>query len=126
MKGCYIYWQPLLVFSDRKVKEHLKNSSEYSLQYIRTFYNNFNIISQGGKRNPEASSTLKSGKWDFGMNAHVGVGSQSGLVHSLITTTVKIQDMHQFADLFHGEEKAIHGGKGYCNVSRNKLLLSPI
>jgi IS5 family transposase len=68
---------------------------------------------QSGKRDPEMSSTQKNGKWHFGMKAHVGVDPKSGLVHSLSATTAKIHDTHQFADLLHGEEKAILGDKGY-------------
>ena len=77
---------------------------------------------QSGKRDPEMSSTQKNGKWHFGMKAHVGVDPKSGLVHSLSTTTAKIHDTHQFADLLHGEEKAILGDKGYFSSSRKKDL----
>jgi len=77
---------------------------------------------QRGKRDPEMSSTQKNGKWHFGMKTHVGVDPKSGLVHSLSTTTAKIHDTHQFADLLHGEEKAILDDKGYFSASRKKDL----
>jgi IS5 family transposase len=77
---------------------------------------------QSGKRDPEMSSTQKSGKWHFGMKAHVGVDPKSGLVHSLTTTTAKIHDTHEFESLLHGEEKVILGDKGYFSASRKRNL----
>jgi len=77
---------------------------------------------QSGKRDPEMSSTQKSGKWHFGMKAHVGVDPKSGLVHSLTTTTAKIHDTQQLEKLLHGEEKAILGDKGYSCSARKKEL----
>jgi hypothetical protein len=41
-------------------------------------------------RDPEMSSTKKGNDWYFGMKAHVGVDAQSGIVHSLETTTAKV------------------------------------
>lgn len=41
-------------------------------------------------RDPEMSSTKKGNDWYFGMKAHVGVDAQSGIVHSLDTTTAKV------------------------------------
>ena len=38
-------------------------------------------------RDPEMSSTKKGNDWYLGMKAHVGVDAQSGIVHSLDTTT---------------------------------------
>ena len=38
-------------------------------------------------RNPEMSSKKKGETWYFGMKAHVGVDADSGIVHSLETTT---------------------------------------
>ena len=79
---------------------------------------------QSGKRDPEMSSTQKNGQWHFGMKAHVGVDSKSGLVHSMSTSTAKIHDTHEFEELLHGEEKAILGDKGYFNSARKRALRS--
>ncbi len=38
------------------------------------------------KRDPEMHSTQKGNQWFFGMKAHIGVDSKTGLVHSLVTT----------------------------------------
>jgi len=41
------------------------------------------------------SSTKKGNDWFFGMKAHVGVDSDSGIVHSLDTTTAKVHPSHR-------------------------------
>ncbi|MBU1034415.1 IS5 family transposase [Patescibacteria group bacterium] len=65
------------------------------------------------KRDPDMSSTKKGGQWYFGMKGHIGVDAQSGLVHSVETSTAKVHDKEKMADLFHGEEKSKFGDKGY-------------
>lgn len=70
------------------------------------------------KRDPEMSSTKKHNDWFFGMKAHIGVDSQSGLIHSLDGTTAKIHDKD--VALFHGQEKAKFGDKGYFKTEDKK------
>lgn len=65
------------------------------------------------KRDPEMSSTKKGNQWYFGMKAHIGVDSQSGLVHHLETTAAKANDRVPFQKLLHGEERALFGDKAY-------------
>lgn len=64
-------------------------------------------------RDPDMSSTRKNGEWHFGMKAHIGVDAQSGLVHTVEISTAKVHDKAKMEELFHGEEKAIFGDKGY-------------
>ena len=61
------------------------------------------------KRDKEMSSTKKGNTWHFGMKAHIGIDSQSGVVHSLETTTASEHDRAKFKDLLHVEEQAIYG-----------------
>ena len=42
---------------------------------------------QAGARDPEMSSTKKGNDWYFGMKAHIGVDADSGVTHSLDTST---------------------------------------
>jgi IS5 family transposase len=65
------------------------------------------------KRDPDMSSTKKHGQWYFGMKAHIGTDTDTGVIHSLETTTAKIHDKDKFEDLMHGSEKAKFGDKGY-------------
>lgn len=68
-----------------------------------------------GKRDPEMSSTRKNNTYHFGMKAHIGVDSESGLIHSGEVTTANTADNSQFPELLHGMEEAVFGDKGYVN-----------
>jgi IS5 family transposase len=65
------------------------------------------------KRDPEMSSTKKGNDWFFGMKANIGVDDQSGLVHTLKTSTAKVHDNAVAEELWHGWEKRKFGDKGY-------------
>jgi IS5 family transposase len=67
------------------------------------------------KRDPEMSSTKKGDKWHFGMKAHIGVDSKTGIVHTLETTTAKVHDSVVREELLHGKEEAVFGDKGYAD-----------
>lgn len=68
-----------------------------------------------GQRDPEMSSTQKNGDWHFGMKAHIGVDAQSGLVHTVRTSTASVHDSQMFTELTHGEETVIAGDSAYAN-----------
>jgi len=70
---------------------------------------------QDKKRDTEMSSTKKGNQWYFGMKAHVGVDTKSGLVHTVTTTTASVHDSQAMDELLHGKEKAIFGDKGYAD-----------
>jgi len=69
-------------------------------------------------RDPEMSSTKKGNDWYFGMKAHVGVDADSGIVHSLETTTAKTHDSQVWDELLHGNEKSVWAAKGYVHSER--------
>ena len=58
-------------------------------------------------RDPEMSSTKKGNTWYFGMKAHVGVDVESGVTHSLETTTAKVHDSRVWDELLHGDEMSV-------------------
>lgn len=68
-----------------------------------------------GARDPEMSSTRKNNQWTFGMKAHVGVDTQYGLVHTIVTTTAKTHDSKVMDQLLHGNEREIYGDKAYAS-----------
>ncbi|UWR35749.1 IS5 family transposase (plasmid) [Sulfitobacter sp. W027] len=76
-------------------------------------------------RDPEMSSTKKGNDWYFGMKAHVGVDAQSGIVHSLDTTTAKTHDSQVWDDLLHGEETSVWADKGYVSAAREAAFSGP-
>jgi IS5 family transposase len=80
---------------------------------------------QARARDPEMSSTKKGNDWFFGMKAHVGVDAQSGVVHSLETTTAKVHDSQVWDDLLHGEETSVWADKGYVSAAREAAFSGP-
>ena len=78
-----------------------------------------------GKRDPEMSSTKKGNQWYFGMKAHVGVDTAHGLVHTVVGTAAKVPDVSITDELLHGEEREVHGDKGYTTRERNLSASDP-
>jgi transposase, IS5 family len=76
-------------------------------------------------RDPQMSSTKKGNDWFFGMKAHVGVDAQSGVVHSLETTTAKVHDSQVWNDLLHGEETSVWADRGYVSAEREAAFSGP-
>lgn len=76
-------------------------------------------------RDPEMSSTKKGNDWFFGMKAHVGVDADSGIVHSLETTTAKVHDSQVWDDLLHGQEDSVWADKGYVSAAREAAFSGP-
>jgi len=66
-----------------------------------------------GGRDPEMHQTRKGRQWYFGMKAHIGVNSRTGIVHSVCTTAASVDDRHMLPDLLHGEERRVWGDGGY-------------
>jgi IS5 family transposase len=76
-------------------------------------------------RDPEMSSTKKGNAWYFGMKAHVGVDADSGIVHSLETTTGSVHDSQVWNDLLHGGETSVWADKGYVSAAREAAFSGP-
>ena len=71
------------------------------------------------KRDPEMSQTKKANQWHFGMKAHIGVDSHSGLVHTAEITTARVHDAAVVSNLLHGEETFALGDRGYASNKRS-------
>jgi transposase, IS5 family len=56
------------------------------------------------ERDPEMHQTKKGNQWYFGMKAHIGVDSQTKLIHSVAATPANTHDSQLLEDLLHGEE----------------------
>jgi IS5 family transposase len=76
-------------------------------------------------RDPEMSSTKKGNDWFFGMKAHVGVDVDSGIVHSLATTTAMVHDSQVWDELLHGAETSVWADKGYVSAEREATFSGP-
>ena len=55
---------------------------------------------RAGERDPEMQ-TKKGNQWHFGMKAHIGVDSETGIVHSLSTTAANVHDVTEAHGLLH-------------------------
>jgi IS5 family transposase len=71
-----------------------------------------------GKRDPEMHQTKKGNQYYFGMKAHIGADSESGLVHSVVGTAANVADVTQVDQLLHGEENMVSGDAGYTGVEK--------
>ena len=76
-------------------------------------------------RDPEMSSTKKGNDWFFGMKAHIGVDAESGVIHSLETSTAKVHDSQVWDALLHGNETSVWADKGYVSAERAAALSGP-
>lgn len=67
----------------------------------------------------------KGNRWHLGMKVHIGVDTESGMVHSITTTAANKADINQVADLLHGKEQYVHADSGYrgaqARVNRDDL-----
>jgi len=65
-----------------------------------------------GERDPEMHQTKKGNQWFYGMKVHIGVDKDSGLMHSVETTSANVHDITRAAQLLHGKkEVAMRPGK---------------
>lgn len=66
-----------------------------------------------GSRDPEMHQTKKGNEWHFGMKMHVGVDSQSKVIHSVVVTPANTADCKVLGQLLHGEERRVYGDQAY-------------
>ena len=66
---------------------------------------------QARERGPEMHQTKKGSQWHFGMKAHIGVDSETGIVHSMSATAANVHDVTQAHKLLHGGEMVVLGGR---------------
>ncbi len=71
-------------------------------------------------RDPEMHSTKKGNQWHFGMKAHIGVDSETGIVHSMSATAANVHDVTETPNLLHGGERVVWGDAGYQRVHKRE------
>ena len=75
---------------------------------------------KANQRDPEMRQVKKGQQYYFGMKLHIGVDAESGLVHSMVTTSANVHDVTQAHRLLHGEERAVWGDSGYTGVHKRE------
>jgi IS5 family transposase len=71
-------------------------------------------------RDKEMKQTKKGNQWYFGMKAHVGTDSNTGLAHSVVVTDAGVHDSQVMDELLHGEEAAVYGDRAYTSEKKRK------
>ena len=77
-----------------------------------------------GERDPEMHQTKKGNQWFFGMKAHIGADTASGLVHSLVGTAANVSDISQTHEVLHGKEQTVHADAGYIGVEKRAEIIA--
>ena len=72
------------------------------------------------ERDPQMRQTKKGNEWRFGMKVHIGVNSETGVVHSMSTTYANMHDVTEAHRLLHGGEKRVWGDAGYQGVAKRE------
>lgn len=70
------------------------------------------------KRDPEMHQTKKGNEWFFGMKAHIGVDVESGLVHTVTTTSANVSDVMEADTLLHGQERTVYADACYRGAEK--------
>ena len=65
------------------------------------------------QRDPDMHQTRKGKQWYFGMKAHIGVDSQTKLIHYIVATAANVADSTVLPDLLHGDETRVWGDQAY-------------
>ena len=65
-----------------------------------------------GERDPQMRQTKKEKEWRFGIKVHVGVDTETGVVHSMSATSANVHDVTEAHRLLHGGEKRVWGDAG--------------
>jgi transposase, IS5 family len=71
-------------------------------------------------RDKEMKQTKKGNQWYFGMKAHVGTDSNTGLAHSIVVTDAGVHDSQVMDELLHGEEQVVYGDRAYASKKKKE------
>ncbi len=73
---------------------------------------------RAGERDPEMHQTKKGNQRHLGMKAHMGVDSETGIVHSMSTTSANVHGVTEAHHLLHGGETVAWGDAGHQGVGK--------
>jgi transposase, IS5 family len=76
----------------------------------------------GGRRDHDAQYTSRKGKMFFGYKGHVGMDTESEIVHTAEFTTANISDTELFEKMLLGSERKVYADKGYASKGRRDAL----
>lgn len=70
------------------------------------------------ERDPEMHQANKGNQWNFGMKDHIGEDADSGLLHSVISTAVNVNDVTPTNALLHGQEVEAYADAEYQGADK--------
>jgi IS5 family transposase len=73
-----------------------------------------------GERDPEMHQARKGNQWFFGMKAHIGADTHTGLVHTVVCTAANVADVTQTHRLLRGTDRTVHGDSGYTGAEKRE------
>jgi IS5 family transposase len=74
-------------------------------------------------RDPEMCQSKTGNQWHFGMKVHIGVDSQTGLIHSASVTPGNVHE--ELPNLLHGDEIRLYGESTYWGASFSESFSKP-
>jgi transposase, IS5 family len=80
---------------------------------------------QDKARDPEMHQTRKGQQWYFGAKMHIGVDSQTKMIHSVVLTAANVHDKHALPQLLHGQERRVYADAGYAGQQEMIHALAP-
>lgn len=72
------------------------------------------------QRDADAHQVKKGNAWHFGYKAHIGVDTDSGIVHTLEVTGANVHDVTMTPKLLTGEEENVYGDSGYLGADKRE------
>ena len=69
-------------------------------------------------RDPEMHQTKKGNKWKFGIKRHIGVDTESGLVHTITVTVANNHDVTEIGNLLREDDEVVYGDSGYLGAQK--------
>lgn len=73
-------------------------------------------------RDNDASFTKRGKKTTYGYKGHIGVDSDTNIIHSVEFTGAHVHDSDKFDDLLAGSERKVFADKAYANKDRKHML----
>ena len=72
------------------------------------------------QRDPEAHQMKKGNQWHFGYKAHIGIDSETGVVHHVKTTAANVHDVTITRELLSGHEDTVHSDSGFLSAEKRE------
>jgi len=81
---------------------------------------------QDGERDPEMHQAKKGEQWYFGMKMHVGVDSQTKIIHTVQVSAANVADKDALPHLLHGSETRVWGDQAYQGQGEVLARVAPM